>query len=183
MRSNGAFGQASQCPLRRSFADPGLVSDLGPRTPLMAQGRDRRAIHCDFGTANQSAFRLCRCHATTDGKETPVESGNGFVRRCASTEKDSSAMTDVERGYAAACLFYLNGFVTGVNYGTGFAEEKTKQRVPSPFCIPKGVETGQLTKIVLKYIRNNPETAHLPTPRLITNALGEAYPVPINKPD
>mgnify|MGYP006951235648 CR=1 FL=1 len=125
----------------------------------------------------------CSSFAWAQVTETPVESGNGFVRRCASTEKDSTAMTDVERGYAAACLFYLNGFVTGVNYGTGFAEEKTKQRVPSPFCIPKGVETGQLTKIVLKYIRNNPETAHLPTPRLITNALGEVYPVPINKPD
>jgi hypothetical protein len=122
----------------------------------------------------------CSSFAWTQVTEAPLESGNAFVRRCSSTEtsteKDYTALTEVERGYAMACLFYLNGFVTGVNYGTGFAEERTKQRVPAPFCIPKGVETGQLTKIVLKYIRNNPETAHLPTARLITNALGQAYP-------
>ena len=77
-----------------------------------------------------------------------------------------------------ACLYYVNGFVTGINYGTGFAEEKTKQKVPTPFCDPKGVETGQLLRIVLKYISNHPENAHLPTARLIMLALGEAYPCP-----
>jgi hypothetical protein len=40
---------------------------------------------------------ICCCSfAWTQVTENPVESGNAFVRRCASTEKDSTALTEVD---------------------------------------------------------------------------------------
>jgi hypothetical protein len=82
----------------------------------------------------------CSSFAWAQVTETPVESGNGFVRRCASTEKDSTAMTDVERGYAAACLFYLNGFVTGVNSGTGLQRKRLNREYRRLFAFPKALK-------------------------------------------
>jgi hypothetical protein len=74
-----------------------------------------------------------------------------------------------------ACISYVAGFVDGVNVHTGFAAYKMKQKMPKLFCLPEGVEDGQLVRIVLKFVRNNPEDAHRRTEVLIARALRESY--------
>ncbi|MFP6801731.1 MAG: Rap1a/Tai family immunity protein, partial [Pseudomonadales bacterium] len=48
------------------------------------------------------------------------------------------------------------------------------------FCVPEGengVTAGQLRKIVVKYLNENPEELHLTAGSLVSNALNEAFPV------
>jgi hypothetical protein len=72
--------------------------------------------------------------------------------------------------------YYVLGVVQGAEFGTGIVEAKTDKKVPKLFCISGDVENGQLVKIVLKYIRDNPKAAHLNTPYLIIYAMRKAYP-------
>lgn len=124
-------------------------------------------------------FVMLLCGSTLTQAQTqeyPNTSGNAFVRLCSATLTDHT--TQVELGHIMACLGYVSGFVDGVVAGNGFAEGVTTRKVPEPFCRPDNVENGQLIKIVLKYIDNHPERAHLPTGALIMYALYEALPCP-----
>jgi hypothetical protein len=121
-------------------------------------------------------FLFCSPFVSAQTSEFPETSGNAFVRLCSAVEKDDN--TQLESAHSIGCLGYVAGFVDGVNLQTSFAEHKTNQKVPKPFCRPESVEHGQLVSIVLKYIRNHPEDAHLPTGILIIPALGKAYPCP-----
>jgi hypothetical protein len=100
------------------------------------------------------------------------------LRLCSPGEKDYEHITQTEIGNTLVCFGYVRGFTSGVEVEKVFAEAKTSRKVPAPFCLPNDVESGQTVRIVLKYIRNNPEEAHRPTDALILAALGKAYPCP-----
>lgn len=63
-----------------------------------------------------------------------------------------------------------------MEFGATIAEAKTGRKAPELFCRPDDIENGQLVRIVVKYIRDAPEFAHLPAPSLIINAMRKAYP-------
>jgi len=109
-------------------------------------------------------------------QEFPDTSGNAFMRLCSAVEKDKT--TDQEAATSIACVSYVSGFVAGVTAHAGFAAYKMKQKVPTMFCLPEDVEPGQLVRVVLKFVRNNPEDAHRRTDVLIARALREAFPCP-----
>ena len=106
------------------------------------------------------------------------ESGNAFVRFCSVADKVDKSSSDSDVQHAASCAFYVLGFVHGVEYGTGFTETTKGKNALQPFCRPDGVENGQMVRIVLKFIRENPEEAHKATPLLITLAMAQSYPCP-----
>jgi hypothetical protein len=45
-----------------------------------------------------------------------------------------------------------------------------------PYCMSEDVTNAQMVRILLKYIRANPATAHLPTATLFGSAMKEAFP-------
>jgi hypothetical protein len=45
-----------------------------------------------------------------------------------------------------------------------------------PYCVSGDVTNAQVVRILLKYIRANPTTAHLPTALLFGSAMKEAFP-------
>jgi hypothetical protein len=106
--------------------------------------------------------------------ETPDVSGNAFLRVCSSVEHD--IQTQIEMGYVVSCAAYITGFIDGVKFGTSYAADKTGKKIPSLLCFPDEVETGQIMKILLKYIRDNPAEAHQRTDILLVNALRQAFP-------
>jgi hypothetical protein len=57
----------------------------------------------------------------------------------------------------------------------------TGRKPASPFCVPDAADDGQIVRITLKYIRNNPEEAHKMTAVLIVEGLREAFPCPRKK--
>jgi hypothetical protein len=108
--------------------------------------------------------------------ETPDTSGNAFARLCSAIDRDD--VTNSNYGHVMACIGYVSGFVSGVEFGAGFVEDQAGKKVRKPFCRPEEVENGQLIRVVLKYIRDNPEKAHQPTSWLLMDAFGKAYPCP-----
>jgi hypothetical protein len=122
------------------------------------------------------AVVLCSSAFLFGETDTPDTSGNAFVRLCSSVERGMS--TQIEVGYVMGCVGYVAGFIDGVRFGTAYAEDKAGKKVPSLLCFPDEVENGQITKILLKYIRENPKEAHQRTAVLLAIALQQAYPCP-----
>jgi len=119
---------------------------------------------------------LC-CGASAQTKEYPFSSGNAFLRLCSSVEKEQRTPAEGQEG--AGCILYIAGFVQGVEVGnTATTLQMKPTTVPLPFCRPATTETAQLVKIVLKYIRENPEEAHQDTMLVAMWAFQKAFPCP-----
>jgi len=113
-------------------------------------------------------------HVHAQTLESPDVSGNAFARVCSAMDKNDK--NQLELLQTMSCVFYVNGFADGVDREATFAEEKANRRVPKAFCRPDVAENGQLVRIVLKYIHDNPEQAHEVTKYLIARALTKAFP-------
>jgi hypothetical protein len=104
-----------------------------------------------------------------------VASGNSFLRDCSVVNKEKTA--PAEDTESVACLLYVGGVMQGAELGSGVTRFEAKpMALPKLFCRPENVEMLQLARIVLKYIRENPEKANKETAALVIMALREAYP-------
>lgn len=89
-----------------------------------------------------------------------IAAGNVLLEQCES--RDNSV-------YEGACY----GFITGV-YDT--SDGKTWNG--KTYCSPKGVTTGQLVKVVIKWLNEHPEALHNTAASLVQAAFLEAFPCP-----
>ena len=110
------------------------------------------------------------------------ESGNVFLEKCTAFEKANSDTTTKELLEVNQCLAYLRGVMDGVEVERRWLGGGDEAKYPLPFCIPPDVSTGQILRITLKYIRNNPEIAHYTTAMLVVNALGFTFPCTTTSP-
>jgi hypothetical protein len=78
---------------------------------------------------------------------------------------------------ATVCAAYLMGLSEGIAIESTFGASGGG-KAPIPYCLADTyeVEQGQKVRILLKYIRNNPEKAHMVTAGLFINAMGDAFP-------
>lgn len=119
----------------------------------------------------------CGSFASAQTKEYPFQSGNTFLRLCSSVEKEQRNDTETQLG--VGCFLYVAGVVQGIEFGNTTTMAQMKPTVvPKVFCRPDNVEVGQLVKILLKYIRENPEEAHQDTVFLATWAFQKAFACP-----
>jgi Rap1a immunity proteins len=102
--------------------------------------------------------------------ETLQESGNAFLRQCSAVEKDRDLNT-ADKAHQMSCAAYVSGFAEGV----AFASDSLQPKTPV-YCPSEGIEAGQLVRIVLKYIRDYPEAAHLRTVTLVGRSFKKAFP-------
>jgi len=94
-----------------------------------------------------------------------VSSGNAFLRICQPRDEKRAFTRGV-------CSGYVIGVADGVAMLTA----------DSPyFCSSANVENGQKYDVVVKYIKEHPEKAHLQTPHLIVDAMIDAFPCPKGK--
>lgn len=112
--------------------------------------------------------------AHSQAQEFPESSGNAFVRLCSAIDKEDRTSSDLSQ--VMACVGYVSGFENGVEFGADFVNYKAVKKIRKPFCRPLAVENGQLVRVLLKYIRENPEKAHEPTSWLMMDAFGRTYP-------
>ena len=108
--------------------------------------------------------------------EKPSDSGNAFLRLCSATEREIE--TDEDLRTVTNCFMYVQGLGDGVGLGHFHAQTLVKANIEEPFCgMPfDGLENRQVVSIVLKYIRNNPEKAHLATSEIFFMAMQKAFP-------
>ena len=88
------------------------------------------------------------------GADARYDTGNNLYGFCKKSELSL---------LRAMCL----GYVTGV---TDALENL------SAFCIPQGATREQVTDAATLYLRDHPETRHLPASELVTAALKEKFP-------
>lgn len=118
---------------------------------------------------------------TLGAAQVPVEgtgpwtSGNDFVQRCADIDKPTSALTHNEGINVIGCVYWVKGVLEGVNLGAQF-DAVGNTLMHEPWAMPDKATTGQAVQVLLKYIRQHPETAHEATVFLMMRALGEVWP-------
>ena len=66
------------------------------------------------------------------------------------------------------------GFVQGVNSSVFFYSEVLEK--DDKFCVPDSVTNGQLVRIVVKYLKDNPKILNKDRTTLVWLALKDAYP-------
>ncbi len=86
--------------------------------------------------------------------------GNDLLRFCNSHEPFETNM--------------YTGYIEGVRDGLMFATVSLKSK--PFFSVPGKVSSDQLRDVVVKYLRDNPETRHKPAGMLTIFALKEAFP-------
>jgi hypothetical protein len=125
---------------------------------------------------------ISRVNAQATAKEIS-DSGNRFADTCSSTEKPSAQWSSMDALNVGACSAYM----VGVRDGMSLLVFMVKEAGISPqfqkgteedlgVCIPDGVDTGQLIRVTLKYIRENPGQAHIRTAQLVLVASQRAFP-------
>jgi hypothetical protein len=104
-------------------------------------------------------------------------SGNDFLRVCKINEGNATVTN-------GACLGYVNGVLDGVDLAAGLGAVARKETPKKALCLPSESTMGQKYRVVLKFINDHPEKAHLPTNLLILEATAEAFPCPqVKAPD
>ena len=127
-----------------------------------------------FFSALISGVVICVFFSPLMAEEVLEESGNAFLRQCSVVEKDHD-LTSADKSNQMVCAAYVSGFVEGASAAITFSQSKGES--PSSLCCTdSNTETGRLVRVVLKYIRSHPQTAHLRTFVLVTHAFQGAYP-------
>src|ERR1019366_1465901 len=112
---------------------------------------------------------ICTALAEASDPAPLVDHGNDFIARCSIlTEATGGALPEgridaVQYGY---CGGYIESFIWTL------AVLDLKQTV----CTPDGVQSVQVARIVTKYIKDHPDTAHEPTVMLALKAMRAAFP-------
>ena len=106
-------------------------------------------------------FQATRCLA--DGIEG---TGAELIRSCQEVLKPYGTGDATE---GMRCLGMVHG-VSGVSQWYDHRDHKRN------VCLPEGVTTGQLVRIVQKYLNDNPQDLHLSDTYLIWFSLRQAYP-------
>ncbi|HDZ3753193.1 Rap1a/Tai family immunity protein [Vibrio cholerae] len=110
---------------------------------------------------------------------TAKVTGNDLLYQCGPVETlvsgQASKLSDKESSQAEICLARIDGYKDGIllghwAYGTlGTAAEKG-------VCIPDGANAVQLTSVIVKFLRKNPERRHNDAYIEMMAALISAYP-------
>lgn len=103
--------------------------------------------------------------------------GNSLLTKCSLAvrvfdgEKLSSA-DSVEGGF---CMGYLLGS-HDTDYMVQTLEEHDKITLMKHACIASNVSTAQIIRVVVKYLRDNPERLNMLAPVLVTDAIRSSFP-------
>lgn len=113
------------------------------------------------------------------------KSGNAFLRQCSSVDRPTVERAESDLLKVAECASYVHGLAEGIQFEFEFLEEKYmkgKDKLPAPYCTgDRTVAVEQRIRILLKYIRDNPGDADLPTAGLYFLAMKQAFPCPATK--
>ncbi|WP_156897031.1 Rap1a/Tai family immunity protein [Ferrimonas kyonanensis] len=112
---------------------------------------------------------LCVCLVSTHC----LADGNSLLSGCKSTiamfnGKLGNSTTGVSEGL---CL----GTINGMRYMNELYSTRLKQH-ETFFCVPSQVTAGQLVRVVVKYLEENPSQLHIHEGFLISTALATSYP-------
>jgi hypothetical protein len=112
--------------------------------------------------------------------EAPSRSGNAFLHDCSVVDKPVNDLKSSQLLPANVCLSYVKGLLDGV-FLEIYLSRSPDHVALFPYCMSEDVTNAQVVRILLKYMRANPATAHLPTVVLFGFAMKEAFPCPVGQ--
>jgi len=110
-----------------------------------------------------------RTQSSAPADSWTLKTGNDYLGWC-STAVNGARLDDL------FCLGYMRGLITGINSTQTVYRAVMKQ--PLLICVPATAKLGQLMKISLKYLNDNPAELHLPLGDLITASWFKSFPCP-----
>ena len=126
---------------------------------------------------------LFLCSPVSTGQKSAPEqpdigrSGRDFLEVCSSV--DSEGNKDATRiGRDATCLGWVAGFTDGFLVHEELLSVPRRDRMA---CVPPGVTTIQIVRVIKKYLADNPGKAHRPTRYIASIALAGAFPCKAGK--
>jgi Rap1a immunity proteins len=120
--------------------------------------------------------------AGTSPKSTPEQpdigrSGRDFLEVCSSV--DGGGNRDAARVQRdATCLGWVEGFVDGFLVHEELLSIPRRDRMA---CVPQGVTTIQIVRVIKKYLAENPGKARRPTRYIASLALAGTFPCKAGK--
>jgi len=116
-----------------------------------------------------------------------MASGNGLLSFCKKSVRlgeGGHRMADVDMLEGVACSKFVWGFLRGTSLGIRMAAIRVygidkamsmtlEERATAlgAYCMPKGVQTDQVIRIVVRYLENHPERLHFQPMILVHSAL------------
>ena len=113
----------------------------------------------------------------TAGQPDISRSGSNFLEACSSIDSEENR-SSVEIHNDATCLGWVEGFEDGFIVRDELLGVPEKDRI---VCMPLGVATIQIVRIIKKYLGDYPEKAHRPTRYIASIALARAFPCKAGK--
>ena len=119
---------------------------------------------------------------STAPKSTPEQpdisrSGRDFLEVCSSGDSEGNkAPARIQRD--ATCLGWVEGFADGFLVHEELLSVPRRDRMA---CVPPGVTTIQIVRVIKKYLADNPGKAHRPTRYIASIALAGAFPCKAGK--
>jgi len=103
--------------------------------------------------------------------------GNSLLTKCSLTVR----LLDGEKLSTSDALesTFCTGYITGshdTDYMVQMLEEHEKITLMKHSCPPSNASTGQVVRIVVKYLRDNPERLNLPASVLVADAVRNSFP-------
>ncbi len=119
-------------------------------------------------------------------KEYPLSSGSSLLSACKKdvARIEGATLSNFDKARGLMCAAYIKGFVEGhdtmamrlaTRQGGGKATNSNLETIRL-FCYPETVAVHQLTRVVIRYLEQHPETLHLHPVLTVTQALREAFP-------
>ena len=98
--------------------------------------------------------------------------GNDFLRQCNEPKSSRGSNFTVAAAQYARCMGYIQGFLEG------HMALAVVSGVSPTYCCPQNVDFGQVRRIVVKFLNENPDKTHLFISALVEKALIDAFPCP-----
>jgi hypothetical protein len=121
-----------------------------------------------FATSAGSGSKQSSSSAMPD-----MSTSRGFLEMCAAAGQDSTATSDVEKFQTGYCLGWISGMVDGMLVAETADGVDRKHGI---FCLPVGNTTGQMLRVIRKFIADHPEKEHLSMREIAFAALAVAFP-------
>nr|WP_269807861.1 Rap1a/Tai family immunity protein [Pseudomonas agronomica] len=103
--------------------------------------------------------------------------GSKLLRQCQEALTIFDGGTANNNTDAAMCLGTINGTVDGLDIAHMLYSQEAKKQLKRIICWPEGnVTKDQSLRIVVKYLKEHPESLHFGESTLITLALVSAFP-------
>jgi hypothetical protein len=112
------------------------------------------------------AFALCVLSSIVMAQERlPMSNGNGLLSRAEADERTTQGRAS---GLDAQHSGQWQGFIAGAAWTLDDFDPKV--------CLPAAATVGQLSAVVLRYLRQNPAQLHRDSSNLVREALQQAFP-------